>query len=197
MTVRLRAGVRRDQILDVTRTLAGNHGLHAVTIDGVARAAGISRPVVYEHFGSLEGLLHSLLLRERARALGQLQAVLPQGVRRDPIDLFDDAFRAYLVAVREDPGTWKLVLTSPEGAPGPLQEQLVSGRDELLAPLVDLVLASPLGRESPDPELSGQLVAAIAGESARRLLTDPERYPIKRTIAHARWALGLLRAPAA
>ena len=55
---------RREQILDVTRAIVDERGFHAVTIDGVAREAGITRPVVYGHFDDLPGLLHALIERE-------------------------------------------------------------------------------------------------------------------------------------
>ena len=53
------------------------HGFHAVSIEAVAREAGISRPIVYGHFGDLRGLLEALVLRESERALEQLSSVLP------------------------------------------------------------------------------------------------------------------------
>jgi len=194
MAVRMAADVRREQILDVTKEIVGEHGFHAVTIDGVARAAGISRPIVYEHFESLAGLLEALVRREGARALGQLQAVLPSAASPESTDRLLDALRAYLVAVREDPVTWKLVLMPPEGAPQLLREQIALGRDQVVAQLAEVVRAAfGPGHESPDPELSARIMSAVADESARLLLTDPDRYPIKRSIAHAQWLLGLLR----
>ena len=53
------ASERREQLLDVTKEVVGEDGFHAVSIEGVARRAGITRPVVYEHFGDLPGLLEA------------------------------------------------------------------------------------------------------------------------------------------
>ena len=36
------------------------------------------------------------------------------------------------------------------------------------------------------------MLSAVADEAARLLLTDPERYPVERVVAHARWFLGQL-----
>ncbi|HEX6944950.1 MAG TPA: helix-turn-helix domain-containing protein, partial [Casimicrobiaceae bacterium] len=44
------AEARREQLLDVTKAIVAEHGFHAVSIEGVAREAGISRPIVYGHF---------------------------------------------------------------------------------------------------------------------------------------------------
>src|SRR5918999_160147 len=74
---RMTAAERREQLLDVTKALVAEHGFHGVSIERVAREAGISRPIVYGHFGDLNGLLEALVLRESARALDQLNAFLP------------------------------------------------------------------------------------------------------------------------
>ena len=54
------AEARREQLLDVTKAIVAERGFHAVSIEGVAREAGISRPIVYGHFDDLPGLLDAL-----------------------------------------------------------------------------------------------------------------------------------------
>jgi AcrR family transcriptional regulator len=195
MAVRMSGDLRREQILDVTKGIVDERGFHAVSIEAVARGAGISRPIVYEHFEGLHGLLEALVQREGARALSQLRAVLP--VASDggnPRQQLIDALRAYLIAVREDPVTWQLVLMPEEGAPQLLREQITAGRNQVIGQLAEI--ARPgfgSGRESPDPELSARIMSAIADEFARQLLTDPERFPLKRLIAHAEWLLDQLQ----
>ena len=79
---RMSADERREQLLDVTKEIVGEQGFHAVSIEAVARGAGITRPVVYEHFGDLPGLLEAMVEREGARALAQLATVLPTRLAR-------------------------------------------------------------------------------------------------------------------
>ena len=83
--VRLPRPQRRQQLLDVTKRIVGESGLHAVSIDRVARESGITRPIVYEHFTDLGGLLSSLLDREGQRALEQLIAVMPGEPTEGPV----------------------------------------------------------------------------------------------------------------
>jgi AcrR family transcriptional regulator len=45
-TPRLTAEARREQILDATKAIAAVRGFHAVSIEAVARQAGITRPIV-------------------------------------------------------------------------------------------------------------------------------------------------------
>jgi AcrR family transcriptional regulator len=188
---RLSARERRAQLLDVTKAIVATRGFHAVSIEAVAREAGISRPIVYGHFDDLRGLLEALVLRESARALEQLASVLP---RRDsggePRALLLGALRAYLDAVSADPDTWRLVLMPPEGAPDLLRDLLAQGRAAVVAQLAETVrpgLGS--GGPSPDPELTARMLSAIADESARLLLIDPGRYPVERHLMHAGWVL--------
>src|SRR3954454_24957464 len=108
---RMSAEERREQLLDVTKRIVSEHGFHAVSIEAVAREAGISRPIVYGHFQDLPGLLQALVDREAARALHQLDSVLPADLGHgDPAERLLTALRGYLEAVRSDPDTWRLVL---------------------------------------------------------------------------------------
>jgi AcrR family transcriptional regulator len=186
---RLNAPARREQLLDAAKAVVADGGFHAVSIEAVAREAGVSRPIVYGHFEHLSGLLEALVLRESTRALAQLQQVLPAGLQEPRAQLLA-ALRAYLEAVEADPDTWRLVLMPPEGAPSLLRDLLARGRAAVLAQLAEAVrpgLGS--GGPSPDPELTARTLSAIADESARLLLTEPERYPVERLVAHAGWVL--------
>lgn len=191
------AAERREQLLDVTKTIVGEQGFHAVSIEAVARRAGISRPVVYGHFDDLGALLEAMLGRESARALAQLAAILPQHLRGgDPRDGLGAALRGYLEAVSADPVTWRLVLMPPEGAPKSLRDRIIDGRAAVVAVLADVARAGiGPGRVSPDPPLTARMISAVADESARLLLTDPDEYPIERLLAHSRWMLSMLAGP--
>jgi AcrR family transcriptional regulator len=188
---RLPAHERREQLLDVTKAIVSARGFHAVSIEAVARDAGISRPIVYGHFQDLRGLLEALVAREGARALAQLATVLPGDLAHgEPRAQLLSALRAYLDAVQADPDTWRLVLMPPEGAPDLLRDLLARGRRAVVAQLAEAVRPGlGPGGPSPDPELTARTLSAIADESARLLLTEPDRYPAERLTAHAGWVL--------
>jgi AcrR family transcriptional regulator len=186
---------RREQLLDVTKAIVGEGGFHAVSIEAVARRAGITRPVVYGHFDDLPALLEAMIERESARALAQLAAILPgkisagAGPREDLLA----TMRGYLEAVEADPITWRLVLIPPEGAPRALREHITRGRDAVVAALAEVVRPGlGPGSQSPDPALTARTLSAVADEAARLLLTDPAEYPVSRLIVHADWLLSRL-----
>jgi AcrR family transcriptional regulator len=186
---------RREQLLDVTKELVGERGFHEVSIEAVARRAGITRPVVYDHYPDLGSLLEAMLDRETVRALTQLTAILPASTAApEPREALLAALGGYLEAVRADPVTWRLVLMPPDGAPEMLRERIRRGRDAVIRALADVVAGSGLGpgRSSPDPVLTARLLSAVADESARLALTDPGSFPVRRLLDHARWVLDQL-----
>ena len=192
------AAERREQLLDVTCELACERGFHAVSIEAVARRAGITRPIVYGHFEDLEGLLEAMLDRESVRALSQLAALLPSpdAAPDDRRELLLRTFAGYLEAVRSAPTTWRLVLMPPEGAPPSMRERITQGREAIVAALAVIVRPGLApGRESPDPPLTARMLSAVADEAARLHLTDPEAFPVERLMAQAEWLLGEVIAP--
>ena len=192
---RLPRAERREQLLDVTKEIVGEHGLHAVSIDRVAREAGVSRPIIYEHFNDLGGLLNALLDREGNRALAQLATFMPTaaGEGTELLDVLLAALTGYLEAVRSDPITWQLMLMPPEGAPEFLRERVEQARAAVVAQLAALVEQAfePWGgQRTPDPELTAYSMSTLADTWARLLLTDPDRFDLERILVHASWALG-------
>ena len=164
---------RREQLLDATKAIVVEDGFHAVSIEAVARRAGITRPIVYGHFDDLGGLLEALVDRESLRALKQL-----------PED-FDDllgALTAYLRPSATDPDTWRLVLMPQEGAPRLLHERIAAGRAAVVARLAQALPAGSM----PDPELSAHMLSAYADEAARLTL---QGYDVERILELTRWAL--------
>jgi AcrR family transcriptional regulator len=187
---RLPAEARRRQILDVTAAIVADSGFGSVSIQGVATAAGISRPIVYEHFGDLDGLLRALVRREMAAAGEQVSATQLRDLSEgDPTELMLESLGLFLDAVAAHPNTWRLVLIAPEGAPPNLRRSILRGRAAVLERLAHSVRAGlkPGGADPPDPELTASVLSAISDEYGRLILSDPKRYSPERLLAHARW----------
>jgi AcrR family transcriptional regulator len=178
----MRAPARREQLLDAAKAVVADDGFHAVSIEAVARRAGITRPIVYRHFDDLAALLEALVERETVRALGQLREFVPRKLAGDPREGLIAGLRGYLQAVESDPVTWRLMLVPPEGAPGLLGERIAVGRAAVISQLAGTI-------DSPDPELTARALSTLADEAARLLLADPQRYPAARALEHARWLL--------
>jgi AcrR family transcriptional regulator len=193
-STRMSAERRREQVLDATKAIVTEDGFHAVSIEAVARRAGITRPIVYSHFGDLQGLLEALVERESVRALAQLAAVLPTDLGSgDPREILLAGQRGYLEVVASDPDTWRLLLMPTEGAPAILRERIAGGRAAVVAQLAQAVAVGLGTARSPDPEMTAHMLSATSDADARLLLDDPERYPVERLLAHTRWLLEQFR----
>src|SRR3954463_880823 len=192
-TPRMSADERREQLLDATKAIVARDGFHAVSIEAVAREAGVSRPIVYGHFDARPGLLEALVDREGARALGQLAEVLPRDLTSgDPRENLLAGLRGYLAAAEADPVTWRLVLMPPGGPPAVLRERVTAGRAAVLAQLAEAIGGGFGPSVSPDPELTARMLSTLADESARLVLPARELFSPERVIEPSRWARGLL-----
>ena len=196
---RLPAPQRAEQLLDAALDIALARGFHAVTIDGVARAAGVTRPVVYGLYDDRAALLTALLDRAEQRAMTQLAAALPTvpppDAQTDPDDLLVAGVAAYLSAVAADPRTWRCILLPPEGAPAELHARLAGNRRVVLRQLRALCgwgLSRRGGPVDLDVELFARAVMTLADGAARLVLVSPEKWPVEGFLDFARTALGAL-----
>jgi AcrR family transcriptional regulator len=61
VSARLPAARRRRQLLDVALTVFAERGFHPTSMNDIAEAAGVTKPVLYQHFGSKRELYLELL----------------------------------------------------------------------------------------------------------------------------------------
>jgi AcrR family transcriptional regulator len=61
MSMRLPAPARREQILDVSVQVFAQRGFHSTSMNDVAEAAGVTKPVLYQHFDSKQDLYLALI----------------------------------------------------------------------------------------------------------------------------------------
>ena len=67
---------RREQLIEVGRSLFAAKGFEAVSVEEIAAHAKVSKPIVYEHFGGKEGLYAVIVDREMRALTGTLTAAL-------------------------------------------------------------------------------------------------------------------------
>jgi AcrR family transcriptional regulator len=109
--VRMTGAERRQQLLDIGRTLFAEKGFESTSVEEIAAKAGVSKPVVYEHFGGKEGLYAVVVDREMRQLLDMVTGALTAGHPRelleqaafallDYIEVYTDGFR---ILVRDSP----------------------------------------------------------------------------------------------
>jgi AcrR family transcriptional regulator len=171
---RLTPQVRREQILDETARVILDEGMSAVSMEGVARGAKISKGLVYAYFPNRTDLLSALLLREYGHFQEHGRRLLAEAGG------FQESVRATTAAYLEH-----------VAARGPLIDRLMNEPEVALAmERVDArerrTTASYFGhqiaREYDLPEALGQTVAELlmglsgaAGNHVRQTDADPEQ----------------------
>jgi AcrR family transcriptional regulator len=175
---RLSPTERREQLLDVALDLVVESGYGALSMHAIARRAEVTRPVVYDSFASKDELISALVRREETRMRRSLAALAPPAPAADPASLLVDVFAGFLLAVQQNPATWRLVYTPPEGTPDILRNHIAVGRTRVRALLEPLLASIARSRDlTTDIELAAHLAQSIGEMSARLILTDPTRYP--------------------
>jgi AcrR family transcriptional regulator len=176
---------RREQILDTTEAIVESEGFHAVSIDRVAREAGITRPVVYTHFGDRDGLLNAVVDRGNRGTLEALARIVPREPGGRPEDVLLASLRLFLETVRANPATWRLALLPPESAPPLLAERIARDRAGVVRALATVV--EPWLPAGSDLELVAHALVAVSEEAARLVLADADGARVERILEHARW----------
>ena len=105
--VRMSGTERREQLLDVGRALFAERGFDATSIEEVASRAGVSKPVVYEHFAGKEGLYAVVVDREMKRLLDRVTGALSGG---HPRELVEQAAVALLDYIETDTDGFRILV---------------------------------------------------------------------------------------
>jgi AcrR family transcriptional regulator len=171
--------VRRTQLLELAEVLFMEKGYGGFSIDDLCRAAGVSRPIVYEHFGSKDGIYLACLRRIRAELEQALLAAAGDGT--DLRSTTRNASEAWFSIVQRDPQRWSLVYGGATGLVGPLADQLAELRDITVAQ-IGLIVRQYAPRASDDEVTLWAHAASGAGEQLGRWWLRHPRIARKRIV---------------
>lgn len=148
---------RREQLLDIGRRVFAERGLDGVSIEEIAAQAGVSKPVVYEHFGGKEGLYAVVVDREVERFL-QMATGLLQG--EDTMPKFEVAAVSLLRYMEDNSDGFRiLVRDSPPASGSGTFGSLISD----IASQVEYILADVLQVRGYDPKLAPMYAQMLVG----------------------------------
>lgn len=97
---RLSAAERRNQLVEVGRHAFAEKGFEATSVEEIAERAGVSKPIVYEHFGGKEGLYAVIVDREMEHVVSTITRAITSGTPRERVERASLAFLSY---VRDQP----------------------------------------------------------------------------------------------
>jgi AcrR family transcriptional regulator len=148
---------RREQLVLVGRSLFAEKGFEATSIEEIAARAGVSKPVVYEHFGGKEGLYAVVVDREMGDLLGRLTHALSSG---QPHELVEQAALALLTYIEEETDGFRILARdSPvTGATGTFSSLLND-----IATQAEHILAREFAQRGIDTKLAPMYAQMLVG----------------------------------
>lgn len=164
---RMRAPERRAQLLDVARKVFGRHGFHTVTMDEVAREAGVTKPILYDHFPSKRDLYLALLGADLEALKSRVHtAIRNSSGNRERIRA---SFQAYFDFVDEHAEGFRLLMSEAVGVEREFSEMVARFRDEVLAEVTKVIVRESEGRVArPEAEDVAIGLIGMAETAAQR-----------------------------
>ncbi|MBB4773474.1 TetR/AcrR family transcriptional regulator [Actinomadura livida] len=178
---------RRRQLLGAAQEVFVAQGYHAAAMDEIAERAGVSKPVLYQHFpGKLE--LYLALLDEHAEALVKIV--------RDALESTTDnkmrvqaSMQAFYDFVAGDGEAYRLVFESDLRNVAPVRAR-VDRANQQCAEMIAQVIAEDTSAPTDEAYLLGMGLVGMAEVSARYWLSQQRAIPkdtAEKIIARLAW----------
>lgn len=147
---------RRAQILSMAEDLFAEHGFLEVTMDQVAAAAGVTKPIVYGHFGSKDGLLLAIIGRARTDLLAAM-ATAADG-QTAPAEVLRIGILEFFRFVDDNHAAWKLLSRDAAKISGGSGEELKALRQAQADLTTDLILDLATGVSRQEAEAFAEII---------------------------------------
>jgi len=163
---------RRPLVLDAAMGIFLEHGFEGASMDAIAEAAGVSKPVVYDCFASKAELFKALFQREEARVMGEIRAALDVDVDGPAENALAGAYAAFLRAVADSPDAYRVVVLGEGGGNAAVGRRIRQGRERQVAAAAAAARRwlAPAEHGDRDMELFGELMIGLGEAGARALL---------------------------
>lgn len=177
--MRLPADVRRQQLVEVAREVFAARGFHATSMDDVALAAGITKPVLYQHFSSKRALYVELLEDVGVEILAAISAATERA--STPREQVENGFAAYFRFVTRNRASFRLLFGASvrnDVEFARVAEGVIDQIADAISTLID-IHASPEHRR-----VLAHALVGIAESTSRRALSDEEAEADPDQLAH-------------
>jgi AcrR family transcriptional regulator len=153
---------REEQALVVARGLFAERGYAAVTMDEVAAAVGVTKPLLYNYFGNKDGLYLACM----EPAADALVATVLTAVERSagPEDALGSGIHAFFAFLDADRSAWRVLFDETAPAGGEIAARVSEQRERLTALVAATLLAQLPGGDRPGVRAEVEaLSAALLG----------------------------------
>ncbi len=166
-SVRLCASERREMLIDAAILTFSEKGYYATTMEEVAVAAGVTKPVIYQHFDSKRDLYEAILKRVKSDLVAALNT--SNTTSNSKKERFESGFEAYFKFVYENRPAFEIMFSSsPRKDPG--FREIVDSIDSHVASSISMEIDASL--DETHRHLIATGVIALAEGIARRYLRE-------------------------
>lgn len=136
-TPRLSRSARRTQLLAAAKTVFVTQGYHAAAMDDIAVRAGVSKPVLYQHFPSKLELYLDLLGESAAEMVRLVRAALNATI--DNHERVDNAVAAYFTFVADNDQAYRLIFESDLRGQADVERIVERATDDCISAITDTI----------------------------------------------------------
>lgn len=156
---RMTSAERREQLITIARGLFADRGFDGTSVEEIAAHAGVSKPVVYEHFGGKEGLYAVVVDREVRDLEAAIQEALatPNANYREIIERGTLALLDYIDAC---PDGFRII--SRDSAAASTSASFASILSDITAHVEDM-LVLPMARRGYNPQVGRVFAQGLVG----------------------------------
>jgi AcrR family transcriptional regulator len=170
---------RRPEVLNAALDLFLERGYEGTSMEAIARAAGVTKPVVYACFSGKDELFRALLRREEERILAEIRGAFEGADLSEPEATLIDGFTGFLRAVGQSPEVYRLIFLGEGGGNTAVTRRIQRGREAQVEALSALAYRwlEDGSRRGDRVELErtarllGNSIAGLAEAGARLLLS--------------------------
>jgi AcrR family transcriptional regulator len=168
-TKRLPRAVREQQMLDAAVQMFSVNGYHETSMDTIAAAAQISKPMLYLYYGSKEELFGACLNREMTRFVEVVRGGI--NFEQSPKDMLRNTIVEFLRFIDANRASWIVLYTQATNSQA-FAQTVREGREQFIQLVARLVRT---GSRTPRPDVEHEMMAVAlvgAGEAmANRVST--------------------------
>lgn len=154
---RLAAAERRVQLMQVGREVFAETGFELASLEVIAQRAGVTKPIIYEHFGGKEGLHAAIVELEMDLLVTRVTEAMSEGTPRQRFEGVVVEFMNY--AAEEPSGFAVLTREAPVAAARPGMTRVI---DQLIG-RVGAIFSRELARAGYDRKVAPVYATALLG----------------------------------
>lgn len=193
--MRLPAAERRQQLLQSAISVFAEHGYHSASMNDVAERAGVTKPVLYQHFSSKRELFSEILIEIGKQLLTRIEKATAEAA--GPRQQIENGFHAYFTFVASETDAFRVLFGAGARRDPEFAEYSRQTEATIAHAIADLIVVN--GEKAEHADILAHGIVGMT-ESASRFWLANQREPdvevVAEKLAQLAWSgLRMVRNP--